>query len=64
MNDNLLFAINIILRIVGGCFVVAVGSYLILNNHPTAGGWSIVGGIFLAGISYSIKDKDEEPTNE
>lgn len=57
MSDNWLFAINIIMRTVSGTVIVGLGVYLLLHGHLTGGGWTILGGLMIAHISYSDKEE-------
>lgn len=58
MNDNTVFALNVILRVLGGVAIVFGGIYLILNNHVVGGGWTILGGIIIADISFNSDDSE------
>lgn len=60
MNENWVYLVTVIFRVIGGCAVIGLGAYLLLHGHGVAGGWTMVGGFVIAAISYSSSDDDDE----
>lgn len=50
---------NVVLRIIGGVVIVAIGAYLMLNGHQVGGGWTIFGGIMFGAVSLN-KESDND----
>lgn len=46
---------NVVLRVAW----IAAAVHLLMNGHPIAGGWCIVGGILSGGWSYSSGNEKE-----